>query len=605
MSHQTNLFDELSVVLFAGGGGSDTGISCATGRPVDIAINHSLDAIRMHKTNHPWTQHYQEDVFAIEPEQVCQGRRVGVMWASPDCTHFSKAKGGKPVKKEIRGLSWVVVKWALKVRPRVMFMENVEEIETWGPCIETERGLQPDKTRAGETYKAFIGMLTSGIDPDAPALTEACEFLKIDPAGAEAKRLIKGLGYDFDSRILCAADYGVPTIRKRWFAVFRCDGRPVCFPEPTHARDGAGGLKKWRSAAEIIDWSLPCPSIFDSRAEVKEKYGLDAVRPLADNTLRRVIRGVDKFTIKSGRPFIVEVNHKGEDFRGQTMDEPLTTITGKLGRGIAQPVLSPLTMTNSSNSAGTDGRRPLNTARTGGGCGQMLITPHLIQYHSEHTEAESVRGQRVNDPIMTIDTQPRYALAAAQLTEYFGNGQPISASDPIHTVTGRDREALTLAHIVEFKGQDKGQNMESPLRTVTASAGEFALAGTVIRQYSEGVKLGHWPEVRALLNRFCGYSLRDNEVLLLSLSGAQYYISDIGLRMMTPRELYNAMGFPPDYIIGRDYQGREYSKSAQVARCGNAVCPPLAGALVAANLREYALPVYIVTLAELWTRVAG
>lgn len=605
MGQQTNLFDELSVVLFAGGGGSDTGISCATGRPVDIAINHSLDAIRMHKTNHPWTQHYQEDVFAIDPEQVCQGRRVGVMWASPDCTHFSKAKGGKPVKKEIRGLSWVVVKWALKVRPRVMFMENVEEIQTWGPCIETERGLQPERARAGETYRAFIGMLTTGIEPDAPALMEACEFLKIDPAGAEAQRLIKGLGYDFDSRILCAADYGVPTIRKRWFAVFRCDGRPICFPAPTHARDGAGGLKKWRGADEIIDWSLPCPSIFDSRAEVKEKYGLDAVRPLADNTLRRVIRGVDKFTIKSGRPFIVEVNHKGETFRGQAMDEPLTTITGKLGRGIAHPVLSPLTMTNSSNSAGTDARRPLNTARTGGGCGQMLITPHLIQYHSEHTEAESVRGQRVNDPIMTIDTQPRYALAAAQLTEYFGNGQPISASDPIHTVTGRDREALTLAHIVEFKGQDKGQNMESPLRTVTASAGEFALAGTVIRQYSEGVKLGHWPEVRALLNRFCGYSLRDNEVLLLSLSGAQYYISDIGLRMMTPRELYNAMGFPPDYIIGRDYQGREYSKSAQVARCGNAVCPPLAGALVAANLREYALPVYIVTLAELWTRVAG
>ena len=229
-NYQKSALDELSVVLFAGGGGSDTGISCMTGKPVDIAINHDADAIRMHKTNHPWTRHLQENVFAVNPKEVCADQKVGILWASPDCTHFSRARGGVPVKKEIRGLSWVVVKWALAVRPRVMFMENVEEIQTWGPCIKTPKGLQPDPARAGETFKGFLAMLTSGIAPDHPALKECCEFLHVSEGSTEAKRLIAGLGYDFGSKILCAADYGVPTIRKRWFAAFRCDGQPVKFP---------------------------------------------------------------------------------------------------------------------------------------------------------------------------------------------------------------------------------------------------------------------------------------------------------------------------------------------------------------------------------------
>lgn len=554
----------MSVVLFAGGGGSDTGISCATGRPVDLAINHSIDAIRMHKTNHPWTVHMQEDVFAVDPITATGGRPVGILWASPDCTHFSKAKGGKPVKKEIRGLSWVVVKWALYTRPRVMFMENVEEIQTWGPCIETEKGLQPDPNRAGETYKAFIGMLTTGVPADSPGLIECCEFLKIDPMGTEAQQLIHGLGYDFDSKILCAADFGVPTIRKRWFAVFRCDGRPISFPEPTHAKNGERGLPRWRSAAEIIDWSLPCPSIFETKDDIKSKYGVNAVRPLADNTLRRIIRGVDKFTIKSANPFIVECNHSG-DGHMRSADDPLNTLTEKY---------------------------------TGG-----IVASSIIQYHSEQTD--SMRGQRIDEPLMTIDASPRYGLASASLIEYFGGGRPLDILDPMHTVTARDREALTLAHVAEFKGQDKGQSLSEPLRTVTASAGEFAEVQTKVERYSGNLNLNHWPEVRNLLNRYCGYSLEENEVLLIHIAETWYYISDIGLRMLTPRELYNAMGFPPDYIIDRDYLGREYSRSAQVARCGNAVCPPVAGALITANLHEYSLPHYIVTLADLWAKVSN
>ena len=362
-NYQKSALDELSVVLFAGGGGSDTGISCMTGKPVDIAINHDADAIRMHKTNHPWTRHLQEDVFAVDPKEVCADQKVGILWASPDCTHFSRARGGVPVKKEIRGLSWVVVKWALAVRPRVMFMENVEEIQTWGPCIETPKGLQPDPARAGETFKGFLAMLTSGIAPDHPALKECCEFLHVSEGSTEAKRLIAGLGYDFGSKILCAADYGVPTIRKRWFAVFRCDGQPVKFPEPTHAKDGKDGLPRWRSAAEVIDWALPCPSIFASKAEIAERYGLKAVRPLADNTMRRVIRGVDKFTIKSGKPFLVECNHGG-DGHTRSIETPVNTITGRYTGGVCKSVLSPLTMSNVSGAAGTDCRAPLNTART-------------------------------------------------------------------------------------------------------------------------------------------------------------------------------------------------------------------------------------------------
>jgi DNA (cytosine-5)-methyltransferase 1 len=668
---QISIFDKLSVVLFAGGGGADTGISCMTGRPVDIAINHDIDAIRMHKTNHPYTMHLQEDIFAVDPAEVCVGREVGTLWASPDCTHFSKAKGAKPVKKEIRGLSWVVLKWALSVHPEKIFMENVEEIQTWGPCIETEKGLQPDPSRSGETYKGFVAMLTTGIEPGHPALLEACEFLKISPNGTEAKKLIDGLGYNFGSKVLCAADYGVPTIRKRWFAVFSCDGQPIRFPEPTHSKNGEKGLKKWRSAAEIIDWTLPCPSIFDNKQSIKKKYGLSAVRPLADNTLKRCIRGVDKFTIKSGKPFIVSVNHEGDEFRGQSINEPYSTITGKLGTGVVNPILSPFHMYNHQNAAGTDMREPMNTAtstgsqqliapslmaigQTGGGdriygadhpvntqvskAETCLVAPLLIQYHQEQTEA--VRGQSIDDPIMTIDGANRYGLVSAQLTEYFGKAQPLDVSGPLHTVTSRDREALTVAHIqkyydggyagcgseaidplgtvtsrdhnalclshiVKFKGTNIGQGLTAPLQTITAASGggSYGTVYTTVERYSTNLNLRQWPEVRLLLNQYCGYSLADNDIILIWIDGVAYYIADIGLRMLTPRELFTAMGFPLDYIIDRDYTGKEYSKTAQVARCGNAVCPPVAGALIKANLQDLALPKYIEKMSELWEAV--
>ena len=507
--------DELIVDSFAGGGGASTGIELATGRPVDIAINHDPDAILMHKTNHPHTEHIQASVWDVDPVEVCAGRPVGLLWASPDCKHFSKAKGGKPVDKHIRGLAWIVLRWAGTVRPRVIILENVEEFQTWGPV---RRG-RPVKSKAGQTFTKWLGQL-------------------------------RDLGYDVEWRELVAADYGAPTTRKRFFLIARCDGRPIVWPERTHApRDSeavkAGKLKPWRSAAEIIDWSATGYSIFASKRELKEKYGVNAVRPLADNTLRRVIRGVDKFTLKSGKPFIFQCKF---DNQPQSVDNPLGTITA----------------VNSHH----------------------VIAPSLIQYHTERHE--HVRGQNVTEPLMTIDAANRYGLAAASLTAYYGaerHGQ--NAEAPLRTITARDHAGLTLASLVKMKGTNLGGAASEPVQTITAGGGHHGVVTTEVRKAEPGAELHNWPKIRGLLNIYCGYALADDEVLLLELGGAWYFIADIGLRMLIPRELYRANGFPDDYIIDRDYTGREYPKFKQTARCGNAVPPPFAEALVRANLPEW------------------
>ena len=588
---QLDLFDEIIVDNFAGGGGASTGIELAAGRPVTIAINHDPDAILMHKTNHPYTAHYQASVWDIDPREVCQGRPVGLAWFSPDCKHFSKAKGGKPVDKNIRGLAWIVLRWAGTVAPRVIMLENVEEFQTWGPV---RRG-HPIKSRAGQTFRRFIDQL-------------------------------EGLGYAVEWRELVAADYGAPTTRKRFFLIARRDGRPIVWPEPTHAPAGSrevleGRKKPWRSAAEIIDWSLPCPSIFDTRKEIREKYGLSAQRPLRPNTMRRIIRGVDKFSIKAPEPFLVVVNHAG-GFRGQDVQEPLQTVTAKHGYGVAAPVMAPLTMHNNENAAGTKITEPVNTitssgagghqmviaptltaiGQTGGGdrgrkitepthtqvskAEECLVAPVMIQYHTE--QSEKVRGQGVTEPIMTIDASNRYGLAAASLVKYYGNdqhGQKIS--DPLHTVTAKDKEGLTIAHMVKMKGTNLGGPVSEPVQTITTGGGHFGVVTTTVAKAERNADLKHWPEIRELLNTYCGYNLGSEDVILFQIDGTLYFMADIGLRMLTPRELYSANGFPPDYIIDRDYKGNSYGKSKQVARCGNAVPPPFAAALVRANLPEW------------------
>lgn len=584
---QINLLDEIIVDNFAGGGGASTGIELATGRIVDIAINHDPDAILMHQTNHPHTTHYQASVWDVDPVEVCSGRPVGLAWFSPDCKHFSKAKGGKPVDKNIRGLAWIVLRWAGTVRPRVIILENVEEFQTWGPV---RRG-HPVKSKTGQTFRKWLGQL-------------------------------EALGYAVEWRELVAADYGAPTTRKRFFLIARSDGRPIVWPEPTHAPADSpevkAGIKKpWRGAAEIIDWSLPTPSIFATKEEIRERYGVAAVRPLARNTMRRVARGVDKFVIRSASPFLVIVNHAGE-FRGQELAEPLQTITAKHGYGVASPVMAPLTVTNTTNSVGAAGSVPVHTVTTAGN--QMLITPTLaaigqtgggdrcrsveepthtqvskaeecvvcpamIQYYTEQNER--VRGQGVTDPIMTIDASNRYGLAAVNLSKFYGGVVGAAASAPLPTVTAVDHNALQTAHMVKLKGTNLGGQAQDPLQTITAGGGHHGVVTTRIVKAEPEANLQNWPKIRAALNEFCGYRLEDTEVILFSIGGAWYFMADIGLRMLTPRELYRANGFPDDYIINWDYTGKEYGKTKQVARCGNAVPPPFATALVRANLPEW------------------
>lgn len=528
---QIDFFEEMIIDNFAGGGGASTGIELATGRAVDAAINHDPDAILMHQTNHPQTRHYCESVWDVDPWEVTRGRPVGLAWFSPDCKHFSKAKGSKPVDRNIRGLAWIVLKWAGTVKPRVIILENVEEFQTWGPV----RKGKPVKSRRGETFRKW-------------------------------KEQLQALGYEIDHRELVAADYGAPTIRKRFFLIARCDGKPIIWPERTYApKDSedvkSGKCKPWRGAAEIIDWTIPCPSIFDTTDEIKEKYGIRAIRPLAVNTQKRIARGIEKFVLQNKEPFIVQANHKGEQFRGQELKEPIPTITGKHGYGLATPVMTAIAVSKAE---------------------QCLAMPSLIQYHTE--QSERVRGQGMDEPIMTLDAANRYGLSVAYLAEYFQNGRPLDVNSPLHTSTTKDRECVVETFISKFYKTGIGQKPDEPLHTVTTSAGHFGIV-TVKMSRSE-MNLHHWNEVRELLNAYCGYTIAEDEILLLDVNGTMYFISDIGLRMLTPRELYAANGFPPDYIIDHDYTGKAYGKTKQVARCGNAVPPPFAEALVRANLPE-------------------
>jgi len=545
MPSQTSIYDELIIDCFAGGGGASTGIELAAGRPVDIAINHDVVAIAMHVANHPHTVHYCENVLDVIPRKVAAGRPVGLLWLSPDCTFFSKARGGKPIRKEgeeSRSLAWVAVDWAAQVKPRVIILENVEEFQDWGPLDE---GIKPIKERAGETFDEFVCALRSH-------------------------------GYKVEWRELRACDYGAPTIRKRLFLVARCDGSPIAWPAPTHAAPESeavmsGGLKPWRTAAEIIDWSLPCPSIFATSEEIWERYGVRSVRPLADNTLRRIARGVRKFVIDNPDPFIV-----------------------KAGRG---GTVAPNIMPNNTNNVPTGAADPVPTITTGNR--NFLVAPSLTKYHGAKTPHD-MRGQSLERPLMTADTSNRYGLVTAFLSKYYGGnyqdnkGNP--ATDALNTVTAWDHNALVTSHLTVFRNHSDGQGQRRPLNTVMTSS-------------------GHFGEVRALLVKYYGQGdgqpvtgplhtvTAKDRLGLVTVHGQEYAITDIGLRMLTPRELFNAQGFPPDYKIDTGPDGKPMPKNKQIARCGNAVPPPFAEALVRANLPELCGK-RIGTMAELRSEMA-
>lgn len=519
---------ELFVDNFAGGGGASTGIEMAIGRSVDIAINHDPDAIAMHKANHPHTKHYCEDVWQVDPVEACEGNPVALAWFSPDCKHFSRAKGGKPVDKNIRGLAWVAVKWALAVRPRILMLENVPEIRTWCPLGADNK---PIKERTGETFRGFILALSTGLPEWHPAYKEMCEALSIEPNSEEVKRLQKGLGYKVQYRTLKSCDYGAPTTRKRFYLIARCDGKRIVWAEPTHApRDSEAvkqGLKQaYRTAADCIDWTIPAKSIFE-----REK-------PLAENTMRRIARGIQKFVIDNPEPFIVNYKFNNEP---KGTDEPLSTVTA------------------------------VNN--------HYLVAPTLIQYHSE-TSKDEVRGQELDEPLMTVDTAPRYALSVAHIMKNYGGGYKgagSAADAPLDTVTAKDHNSLVTAHIMTMRNNMDGQPIDEPLTTISCSGAHHAeVQAFLVKYFSTGAAKS--------VNEPLDTITTKDRFALVTIHGEEYIITDIKMRMLQPRELFNAQGFPEDYIIDCDADGHPYTKTKQVARCGNAVTPQVPAALVKANL---------------------
>ncbi|ELC4945467.1 DNA cytosine methyltransferase [Salmonella enterica] len=649
--------NEIIVDNFAGGGGASTGIEMAIGRSVDIAINHDPNAVAMHTTNHPDTLHYCESVFTVNPKIVTAGRPVALAWYSPDCRHFSKAKGAKPVEKSIRGLAWIALRWGLEVKPRIMMLENVGEFRTWGPLLAGE--MRPDPERTGETFEAFVGMLTTGIPADHPALVECCEFLEIDIHSEQANRLVNGLGYTVEYRELRACDYGAPTIRKRFFMVARCDSQPVTWPEPTHGDPKSesvksGRLKPWRTAAECIDWSIPASSIFGRK------------KPLAENTLRRIARGIQRFVINSASPFIVKCNHTStktsyDCFREQALGEPLQTITKTHGYALAVPhltlgivgaALTPFLAGNGGSeyqakprpldkpahtilkqsraclvapviarqfgaSIGHRADEPGATVTAGGGGKSQLVTSTLIQMGYGERPGQPPRVLRIEKPLGTVTAGGnKFAITSAFLAKHYGGNytgpgvgleEPAhsittvdhhavvsahlmvnntghaggAADSPAHTVTTGNHHAVVASHLVKLRGTCRdGQRVDEPMPTVTAGGLHVGNIETslAVDEYDEE----RAQQVLAFLRKYCGEDCTG----LVTVGGVVYRIVDIGMRMLQPRELYRAQGFPDWYIIEHDFRGVKYAKDKQVARCGNAVPPQFAEALVRANLPE-------------------
>lgn len=527
------------VDLFAGGGGASLGISMALGREPDVAINHDPIAVAMHAANHPNTKHFLQDVWRVHPLWATSGQSVELAWFSPDCTHHSKARGGKPRDKNIRDLAWVVVEWARLVKPRVILLENVEEFREWGPLDENN---QPIKALKGTIFKDWV-------------------------------RQLKKCGYRAEWRELRACDYGAPTSRNRLFLVARCDGEPIVWPTPTHG--DAPDLVPYRTAAECIDWHRDCPSIFMTREEartLKHQTGVQVRRPLADKTMRRIAMGMGKFVINSKRPFIVNLTH---GVRVEDIDEPFRTITGA-NRGEKAIIAPTMIQTGYGEREGQapralDLQKPLGTV-VAGGVKHALVSAFLAKHYT------GVVGSDLARPIGTVTGVDHHSLVAAHLESMRGRSSGAAIDRPVPTLTGKAHEALVSSHLVKLRGTCRhGQPVTEPVPTITASG-------------------NHTGEVRALLLKYYGTAVGQNlndpaatitakarlGLVTVHIGGEPYVIADIGMRMLQPRELYRAQGFPDSYIIGRAGD-RIISKTNQVKLCGNSVSPPNAAALVRAN----------------------
>ncbi len=573
---------ELIIDSFAGGGGASLGIEMALGRSPDVAINHDAVALSMHRANHPATLHLPHNVWSVDPLAVTNGRPVGLMWASPDCKHFSKAKGGKPVARTIRDLAWVVVRWAKQVRPRVICLENVEEFRTWGPL--TENG-QPCPVRKGETFKRWAGEL-------------------------------RKLGYAIEHRELRACDYGAPTIRKRMFLIARCDGRPIVWPAATHgdpksAAVKSGALRPWRTAAEIIDWSLACPSIFLTRQEAR---AIGVKRPLAEATMARIAKGVKRYVLEAAEPFVIYGQQGGAV---RPMDSPLHTITAS--RKDTNAIVAPHLMTMRNSGKPYNGADESTHTVTAGGAHLNLVAAHLTNFNTGSVGAD------LGDPAPTVTANsfkkrpggaPPIGVVAATLNAYYGEGEggrdrSAPLDEPLRTVTTENRHALAAAFLAQHNLGLVGHDARAPVSTLTATGSQQAVvsAGLVNMKGSDRRMSGpetphptvtaqgvHSAEVRAFLTKYYGEGGTDQSPAeplhtvptlarfgLVTVKGEVYEIADIGMRMLSPRELFRAQGFPDDYRIEAGADGERMTQAAQNRMCGNSVSPPVARAIVAAN----------------------
>ena len=588
----------LIVDLFAGGGGASTGLAWALGRDPDIAINHDAEALAMHRANHPHTRHMQNDITRVLPLEATGGHTVAILHASPDCTHFSKAKGGKPKSQYIRDLAWVVIRWAEDTHPNLITLENVEEFLTWGPL---DKNGQPIKEQAGATFAAW------------------------------RKRLVR-LGYRVEWRLLRACDYGAPTTRRRLFVVARRDKRPIVWPAPTHgnlksAEVRAGKLLPWRTAAECIDWSIPSQSIFDRK------------KPLALATQRRIAEGLRRYVLQAAEPFIVTCYgaKKPDDFRGQDLGRPLPTQTTENRFGL----ISPVVVTNTTGHAPTPVDMPMPTLTTGN---QQIMAGAIVCPNHVAAGYTAFRGQDVADPLRAITQSPGFALATAHLapvlsrqfgnsigqsvdaphptitqcnhdalvkavciakhyggvvghgmqqplgtvtsidhhslvsaclTKYYGKSACAGVGEPLHTLTSKEHMALTSACLVKYYGTAKAADVGKPMHTITAKA-RMGLVGAQM-----GGEAGRYEQVQEFLRAWGVIGPEDEAEFVYE--GVVLRITDILMRMLAPRELYTAQGFPPDYIIDELPGGKRLTKTAQIRMCGNSVPPELVEALVRAN----------------------
>ena len=673
--------DEWMIVdNFAGGGGASTGIEMAIGRSPNVAINHDPEALAMHKANHRWTRHYEQNVWDIDPRVVVRNRRVGLAWFSPDCTHHSKARGGKPIRnsgKKSRSLAWVVVKWAIHVKPRVIILENVEEFANWGPVVK----------KVGSDGAPVLG--ADGLPWYVPCVKRR---------GSTFRRWVKKLerlGYVVEWKELRACDYGAPTVRKRLFVIARCDGQPIVWPEPTHGKpespDVLSGVRApWRTAAEIIDWSLPCPSIFMSPEDAKL---IGVKRPLAENTLNRIAAGLKRYVLNCAKPFIVSCNHGGDWFRGRGIDQPMATVTGSKGDALVNPFMQayhgptvdgsvsrsseidePVRTLDTQNRFGivapflgspahskTTGRgknvwspeEPLPTTTSSND--KCVIAPYAVPRYSER-EGQEPRAMSIEQPASTIvptgngttiiapvmtaaqhggsnrspalplqticaSTKDQNAVIAPILTREFGRSIGGIVDSPTPTVMpgGQGKTSLVQAFLAQHNTGVVGHPATKPLSTMTGRGTQQQIveASFLSHNYTSNTGGGngdpetplttvtaggqHHMQVKAFLQKYYGSGGQHQDCRgpmhtvptkhrlgIVTVEDIDYEIVDIGMRMLTARELFRAQGFPDSYVIdclAPNKKGtlRPMPKDAQVRMCGNSVCPDLAAELVKAN----------------------